>query len=78
MLQWTRPDREGLISHVRGQSNVVEMFDTAKEDVKWQHDFSKVLGEKARIKGLVTYGKGQKTKHLVVDQSGKVVLQPIA
>ena len=43
------------------------MFDTVNEELKWKYDFTTLLGEKTKIKGLVTYGKGSKIKHLVVD-----------
>jgi len=73
-LQFTRPDKQDLISYVRGQSKIVELYDMKKEELKWSYNFSNILNEKAKIAGLITYGKGANIKHLVVDEMGNVVL----
>jgi len=57
-----------LVSYIRGNGKTVEVFDRIKEEVKWKHDYSKVLASKPR--GLLTEASGSL---YLVDEAGTFV-----
>lgn len=68
----------GLISYLRGRSNVIQVFDTTKERVEYSFDLTSLLGQDPKpIKVLIPYGDSLDTlSHLVCDESGTLFMQP--
>lgn len=62
---------KNYISYLRGKSNIVEVFDLAKEEVIWTHEYKDLK----QIKGLIPFGSNIKElKHLLIDETGKAIM----
>jgi len=61
---------------VRGKSGVVEVFDTAKEQVVSTRNFKKCFdGKNSEIKALVEYGENiNDLKHMLIDNYANVII----
>ena len=71
-MKFSVENSQSYVSYIRGKSNVLQVFDTKRDEVVASINYSGVFN--SQIKGLLPYGDSiDELKHLIIDKEGNVV-----